>query len=564
MKRHLPADRYYRSLMRSILSILGIVFFLPMAVVGGVIYYHFHTAYKEEVYAHLEDTVHDGKQQIDGFLQDRLDLLVFLVESADFKRLRDAARLQEVLDTLNTVYGPTFSDLSIIDDEDRPVAHTDSFPADNFEDAETDWQAKSGCDSDAINRRVEEIDGIDYPMLVICIHRFGRPWLVAAAMESNVIAELLQGVRKRRSGEVYVVSHAGRRQTWWPDGIDPHEAVIKEILDAGGADQRDHRILRRKDGTGREQLYGAASLETTDWLLVYRMPVSDAFSGLRKVQFYTVGVVLIISLGLAFEAFRLTRKMILRMEQSDRERESRNEQMLQTGKLAAIGELAAGVAHEINNPVAIMVEEAGWIEDLLDEPEFRKAANATEMRRAAGQIRSQGKRCKEITQQLLSFARKTDASVQEVDLHALIDDLIAVTQKRADLRQVGIRIDLQSDLPLLRVSQTELQQVLLNLINNALDAMEEKGGTLSISARQEEDRILITVSDTGPGIPAEAVPRIFDPFFTTKPVGRGTGLGLSICYGIIESLGGGIQVESRPNQGTAFHIHLPRAQTPTL
>ncbi|MFP3913050.1 MAG: sensor histidine kinase, partial [Desulfobacteraceae bacterium] len=124
--------------------------------------------------------------------------------------------------------------------------------------------------------------------------------------------------------------------------------------------------------------------------------------------------------------------------------------------------------------------------------------------------------------------------------------------------KVTIHADLAHDLPTLRISQTEIQQVLLNLINNALDAMEKKGSRLNISSHQEEDHMVIEVADDGPGIPEANITRIFDPFFTTKPVGKGTGLGLAICYGIIKKMGGNIEVRSVLGKGSTFTVVLPK------
>jgi two-component system NtrC family sensor kinase len=267
--------------------------------------------------------------------------------------------------------------------------------------------------------------------------------------------------------------------------------------------------------------------------------------------------ILMVSLLIGANAFSLSKKMLRRIQQADKEKQKRNEQMFQTGKLASIGELAAGIAHEINNPVAIMVEEAGWIDDLLEEEEFQESKNLSEFRRALRQIRTQGKRCKEITHKLLSFARKTDSRVELVRLNDLIEDIVTISAKRAKFSGIIINMEIQKDLPSIEVSPSELQQVLLNLINNAMDAMEEKGRSLSVSARLEEDYIVIEVSDDGPGIPEENLSQIFDPFFTTKPVGKGTGLGLSICYGIVKKLGGEINVHSVIDKGSAFRVKIP-------
>jgi two-component system NtrC family sensor kinase len=170
--------------------------------------------------------------------------------------------------------------------------------------------------------------------------------------------------------------------------------------------------------------------------------------------------------------------MVARVARADKEKELMNDQIVETGKLASLGELAAGIAHEINNPVAIMVEEAGWIEDLLEEEEFKEGENLNEFERALKQIRTQGQRCKEITHKLLSFARKTDSRIQVVSINDLIEELVLLSEQRAKYSNVTIQMDLQKDLPTVKVSETELQQVMLNLINNALDAMEKTGGSL--------------------------------------------------------------------------------------
>jgi two-component system NtrC family sensor kinase len=256
-------------------------------------------------------------------------------------------------------------------------------------------------------------------------------------------------------------------------------------------------------------------------------------------------------------AFFLSTITVNRIAKADTEKEMMNQQVIETGKLASIGELAAGIAHEINNPVAIMVEEAGWIQDLLEEEEFQEGENLEEFSRALAQINSQGRRCKEITHKLLSFARKTDSQVHELQINELVEEVISLSTQRARYSSVTVNTNLDQNLPQIPISSTEFQQVLLNLINNAMDAMEKTGGTLDISTSQQNEDIFIILKDTGPGIPEVNLSKIFDPFFTTKPVGKGTGLGLSICYGIIKKMGGQISVQSAVNKGTTFTIQIP-------
>jgi two-component system NtrC family sensor kinase len=254
----------------------------------------------------------------------------------------------------------------------------------------------------------------------------------------------------------------------------------------------------------------------------------------------------------------LSRKMVAQIRKSDQEKEMMNEQIIEAGKLASLGELAAGIAHEINNPVAIMVEEAGWMGDILEEEEFRSSENFKEYQRALTQIRNQGIRCKEITHKMLSFARKIDSPFQEVQLNTLIEEVVGLSEKKARYANVEIVNHLSPDLPSVHVSPSEMQQVFLNMINNAVDAIDsKKGGTITLTTRMENGMIVIDIGDTGSGIAQANLQRIFDPFFTTKAVGRGTGLGLSICYGIIKKIGGDITVNSAVGKGTVFHIRIP-------
>ena len=266
----------------------------------------------------------------------------------------------------------------------------------------------------------------------------------------------------------------------------------------------------------------------------------------------------VVSLIAAVVGSLISRKLAQRLAQAHHDRAVMTHQVIETGRLASIGELAAGIAHEINNPVAIMVQEAGWIDDLLGEGDPCSGENLAEIARAVGQIRTQGDRCKEITYKLLSFARKTDPTVKEVRLNEVVDEVIGLTSQKTRYANVHIETELSPELPVIKASASEIQQVLLNLVNNAIDAIERPGGTVTVSTRTLGEEVLLEVRDTGKGIPEANLERIFDPFFTTKPVGQGTGLGLSICYGIIEKMGGRITVESEIDKGTTFSVFFPK------
>ncbi|HEY5550461.1 MAG TPA: ATP-binding protein [Opitutaceae bacterium] len=232
-------------------------------------------------------------------------------------------------------------------------------------------------------------------------------------------------------------------------------------------------------------------------------------------------------------------------------------QMLRAGRLAAVGELAGQVAHEVNNPISIISAKARLL--LTDHREEMSSKIAQEL----GKITDLSNRVARIAQGLLSYCRPSPATRGRLDLRQPIRKSLAMVEQHA--REIGVVIqdELPEALPPVKANASELEQVFLNLLLNALDAMP-KGGRLKVSAattaqRNDQPAVAVAVEDTGVGIPETIRDRIFEPFFTTKQEGRGTGLGLSICLGLVRSHGGEIEVESEPGRGSRFTVKLPVA-----
>jgi two-component system NtrC family sensor kinase len=262
------------------------------------------------------------------------------------------------------------------------------------------------------------------------------------------------------------------------------------------------------------------------------------------------------ALGLAWLSWLTSRRLLNRPSKPDR-KWLLDERLLQTQKLAAMGELAAGVAHEINNPLAIIRQEAEWTGQVLRQAEIPESPQLAEVRDSLREIVQQVDRARDITASLLNLARKREPVIQKVDLNRLVRDMAALVEKEAKSSNIRVIRRLQEGLPLIDSDGPLLRQVILNLLNNARQAVG-KDGSITITTRQAEDRrIVITIADTGGGIPAELLNHIFDPFFTTKAPGSGTGLGLAISRGIIHSLGGDITAASRAGEGAEFTIILP-------
>lgn len=346
-------------------------------------------------------------------------------------------------------------------------------------------------------------------------------------------ADLLQERLNDRGFEVFK-AYSGDDALEGLDETNPDVVILDVMLPGMDGLSTLHEIKQRRPLVGVIMLTGHANLET-------------AVEGMKLGAYdFLIKPTEIRSL-----VEKITQAYRRKNEQEERIRNAGIEQIM-----GPVGDLAAGIAHEINNPVGIMVEEAGWIDDLLQEVDLPENENLEELKRALKQIRTQGERCKQITHKLLSFARRTDPRLRDVQMNNLIEGVLA--SYRARLRP-GVTIEARYEpaLPIVSASPSEMQQVILNLIGNAVDAVDPKGGVVTIRTRIEADRVVIEVADNGHGIPKSQLERIFDPFFTTKAVGKGTGLGLSICYGLVKKHGGQITVESEQGVGSTFCVRLP-------
>jgi two-component system NtrC family sensor kinase len=238
------------------------------------------------------------------------------------------------------------------------------------------------------------------------------------------------------------------------------------------------------------------------------------------------------------------------LEQQSQRLDDARQQILRSDKLSALGQLIAGVAHELNNPLTTII---GRAEIMLGEAKDEKTLKDLE------QIASQGHRAAKIVQNLLSFARQTAPEKQLCDVNQIVKKVLEMLEHDFRVSNIEINTDLAPDLPRTMIDANQMQQVLVNIVNNAYQAMKEQGraGRLKVRTRGHGGRLTVAFTDTGPGMDAEQQGHIFEPFFTTKPESKGTGLGLSISYGIVRAHGGRIDVKSSEGDGASFIIELP-------
>ena len=552
-----PKD--HETLLRTRAFTIIAVSILPMLLISALILYQFHQSYQEKAYAHLGTIVKKHKLNIDCFLGEKSGDIRFLARTFSFEELTDESFLEDRLETLQQEFDHAFVDLGVVNGQGIQVAYSGPFKLGRALYADACWFRKAMTQQVVVSDVFLGLRGLPHFIVAVRENTNGEDWVLRSTIDFVKFNNLVENIRIGKTGFAFILNKDGEFQTTRPANVDLESVPYQEFLKRHRAEPDPDRIYiaQREDQEGNDFLYVGTFLKDGDWLLVYRQTTSDAFADFNRAVRVTLAILLLGMIAVISTSFVVSRRTAYRFAEVDMEKQLMNEQIVETGKLASVGELAAGIAHEINNPVAIMVEEAGWIEDLLEEEEFQEGENLEEFHRALTQIRTQGLRCKEITHKLLSFARKTESRVKDFQVNDVLQELVDLSEQRARYGKVTMETSFQADLPLIRASETEIQQVFLNIINNAIDAMENEGGTLFLRSRQAGSNVVVDVIDTGPGIPNSNLVRIFDPFFTTKPVGKGTGLGLSICYGIVKKMGGDIQVESRVGSGTTFHIVLP-------
>jgi two-component system NtrC family sensor kinase len=303
-------------------------------------------------------------------------------------------------------------------------------------------------------------------------------------------------------------------------------------------------------------IYAAAPINNGDWTLVLKTDINTSLSEFYLARRRDMLIILCAALIILAVSTIIVRSMVNKIEDADRKRMALNNRMLQVEKMALVGRLAASVAHEINNPLQIITNQAGWVDELLEEEDQSLLKHIDEYRNSVKKIRGNVKRAGEITRRLLGFSRANDFEKTKTDINRLIEETAALLANEASAHRITFTYFLQQELPHVVTDASQLQQVFLNILDNAIDAIGQDGA-ISITTGIRGDQVVAEFKDTGPGLSAEAIKKLFDPFYTTKELGKGTGLGLSISFSIMQRLGGDIKAENGKDGGSVFTVMLP-------
>ena len=553
-------SRSYRRLFRNFVILTVVCSLIPLLIVGWIINRHFSEFAKERMVKAFEERVDYHRQTIELFLRERSDKLRMMASTHSKSYLSNPDNLKYVYDMFN-LKSPDITDLGVIDSDGAHLAYVGPYELLDKNYAQAEWFARVMKKGLYISDMFMGFRKKPHFIIAVTRSENGSQWILRATINTDYFRSLVEDVKIGQTGEVYLVNKDGVFQTdprGVPDIMDKTSASLGPVREGVAVS-----IYNKNDPQSgfSNEIVATAWLENPRWMLVVKQDYGEAFAEVTHANQASLLVLLISALTILVATVLIARLMIRMIQKRDVQAENLNKQLMQTGKMASIGELSAGVAHEINNPIAIIQTER---QILLDYYKRQKPLESEEFKAqlldSLDQINIQAQRCKRITQNLLRFSRRTHSMIETMDLNQFIREVIDLMEREARTSGIKFFPELEDGLPPVESDPSQLQQVFLNLITNAIDAHEGKSyGSVNISTRTDDsgNGVHISVADTGTGIAREHLDNIFDPFFTTKPVGKGTGLGLSICYSIIKHLGGDISVSSRVGEGAEFRLFLP-------
>ncbi len=545
---------YWRLWVMSILILIATAL-LPLFIVTLIHYQLIQKSIDSELNLRAERLTSNATSAINFFMEERLDALIFTVNEMGYEQLSNNRKLDEIFKNLKLGFGG-LSDLSIIDKDGRQLNYSGPFNLEGKNYKNQPWFSESLGKKYFIS---DVFTGYrDLPHIIIAVRSIrpdGSFFILRATLDTERLFQKIASYKTGNYADLFLVNHGGILQT--------------PSVNHGSIFEQTHLIFPENSG-GREVVathpkktdlfiskysFISTKMVSTPFILVIqkkKADMRDTWFELRRNINWTVGIsAVLIILVISFASTFMVNKLYL----IDEAKAETMLQMEQNHQLASIGQLAAGVAHEINNPLAVINQTAGYVKDLFEfEQEPR---NDAEMIEYIDSILNAVDRCGTITKQLLGFVRQFDIKTKKVCLKKIVSDVLSFHKKEAEYREINITTSFPDIIPEITTDKGKLQQILINLINNAFQALDDGSRLDIIVSWITIGTIKIVIQDTGCGIPEENLLKIHEPFFSTKQAHRGTGLGLPITYGLVKKLGGTISVQSTEGVGTAFTIVLP-------
>ena len=543
----------YRTMWRNTVLAVSLVCLVPLFMITGANYYLYQQSFRQEITQPIERIAAITKRYLEAFLEERIAAANYIVSRERAEDLYDQAVLESVLERMQDAFGGIV-DIGVVDEEGIMQTYAGPYDLVGKSDRDQDWFNKA-MQSDVYVSDVF-LGHRNLPHFIIAVHRTeadGRHLIFRSTVDTEAIMRQIGIAETTSDYDAFLINRAGQLQT--------RSRIYGEVLgsypDELPAFEDESVRVDEAVVDGLSYFIGSATIDDSPFVFVILVGKEHLMSGWFVYKSQMLVFLVLSAVAIVLAIMWKTRGWVRHLRESDVQREATIHNVEHTNRMASIGRLAAGVAHEINNPLAIINEKAGLITDILELDE--STPRSEKLLQQTGAILKSVARCSAITHRLLGFARHMETAHEPIAVDALIWEVLGFLDKEATFRDIQIDVNVCDDLPTVHSDRGQMQQLFLNLINNAFDAMEH-GGYLWIDIDVEERGfVTVKIADDGIGISQEDLENIFEPFFTKKKE-KGTGLGLSISYGIVQKLHGRIHVESTVGVGTCFTIHLPTSQ----
>ena len=540
----------YQILKRKIVGLMGVVTLVPLLLMAAINFTEFQSTMAREVQNPLRVLLGKTRNTVELFLAERASTVGFIAQAYTFQDLSDERTLGRIFRVMRKEF-EGFVDLGLIDSHGRQVSYVGPYDLKGRDYSNQEWFARVRSSGQYISDVFLGFRNLPHVVIAVQhISESGETWILRATLDTRQFDKILAAMGLEPGSDAFLVNRQGVLQTsssLFGDVLERCPLALPPV-------SYEAQVTPAQDASGRDIYLAYAYFPNNDFVIMAAKPRLGAINAWYNLRGDLLLIFLAGVVAIFFVVSRFTGLLVNRMRASEERRVMAFRQVEHAQKLSSIGRLAAGVAHEINNPLAIINEKTGLMKDLLalqpDSPSKAKFSLQVEA------ILRAVERCRGITHRMLGFARRMDVKIEGLSLNEVIQETSGFLVREAEHRNVALELDLASDLTRIESDRGQLQQVILNILNNALAAIPGSGTIAVKTWNQDPANVAFSIKDTGCGMSEDTLKCIFEPFFTTKK-GKGTGLGLSITYGIIKRLGGEVSVASNEGMGSTFTVVLP-------
>lgn len=547
-------EEYFRIIRRRTQIGLLLALLAPVALLSLYFHFQFNLAMRNVGQMQLKILAESQRNTIDLFLEERVANIFTLFHSGGFKLSPTPDDSRRYLQNLR-VMSDAFVDVGFLNSEGIQIGYAGPYPYLQGKNYSQEAWFKSLI-AGSKNYLITDIylGFRNKPHFTIAVKQMFEDnlYIMRATLDPDKFYLFLRTLVKGESVDSSIINRDGLYQI-----VDPDEGDLLGKSNFIPPQEAGSGSIEINTTVGRA-LVAYAWLREATWSLIVKQPLQVAYAKLYRLRKEVIAMTSFLVVLLIGATWFTTERFLKRAQATEESRKELQSQLFHVAKLASVGELAAGVAHEINNPLAIIGAESGLIRDMLD-PSFKMDATPQQITNELDAIDSAVVRARDVTQKLLSFVRKTEPTLVQCDINNILNEVVeGLMEKEFEVSNIALERNFATNFPQALLDPNQVYQVLLNIISNAGDAIDiKKGGKITLATNYDDKEVWATITDTGKGLTSEQMVRIFQPFYTTKDPGKGTGLGLSISLSIVEALGGRIEVQSIPDVGSSFTVVFP-------